>query len=116
MAWPKAKPVLRGTPEIELALPKPIGVSKKFLLLDVAALPNAPHASGMTVVHVAWVVTFDNLGGDSSPDTRAIPSPKGRIEKRASSLKRMTEECTFLQPSVSGEFLRCAFTLLAAFQ
>jgi hypothetical protein len=98
--------------EIELALAKPIGVSKKIHLLDVAVLPDAPRASGVTMVHAARVATFDNLGRDLSPDTHAAPSPKGRIEKRASSLKRMTEKCTFLSPSVSVEFLHCAFALL----
>jgi hypothetical protein len=47
---------------------KPVGVSKKFQLSDVAALPHAPHASSMTVVRAARVPTLDNLSGDSSPE------------------------------------------------
>jgi hypothetical protein len=38
--------------EIELALAKPVRVSKKFCLLDVAALSHGLHATGLTVTHV----------------------------------------------------------------
>jgi hypothetical protein len=63
------------------------------------------------VVCAARVLTFDNLGGDSSLDTRVTPSPEGRIEKRASSMKWMTKECVLLPPSASSEFLGCAYAL-----
>jgi hypothetical protein len=49
--WPKAKPRPRGTSEIELALPKPIGVSKMFCLLDVVASSHGPHVVGVAVTH-----------------------------------------------------------------
>jgi hypothetical protein len=35
ISWTKARPGPQGTSDIELALVKPIGVSKKFCLLDV---------------------------------------------------------------------------------
>jgi hypothetical protein len=111
MARLKAKPGIQSTSEIELTLVKPIVVFKFFCLLVVAALPHAPLASSTTVVHAGRVPTFDNLGGDSSPDTRATPSPEGRIEKCASSRKRMTKEHVFMPPSISYEFLGCACTL-----
>jgi hypothetical protein len=76
----------------------PVGVSKNFRLLDVAALSHAPHASSRTVVHAARVLTFDNHGGDSSPDTRTTPSPEGRNEMCASSSKRTTMEPVFRLP------------------
>jgi hypothetical protein len=62
---------------------KPVWLSKKIHLLDVAALPHDPHALSASVVRAARVLVFDNLGGDSSPDTRATPSLEGSIEKRA---------------------------------
>jgi hypothetical protein len=111
MARPKAKPRLRDTSEIEWTLVKPIGVSKKICLLDVAALPHGPHASSATVVCATRVSIFDNLGGDLSPDTRATPSLEGRIENRASSLKRTTKECVFRLPLIFGKFLGCACAL-----
>jgi hypothetical protein len=52
IARPKVKPGTRGTSEIELALVKPIGVSKKFHLLDVVASSHA-HATGATMTHIA---------------------------------------------------------------
>jgi hypothetical protein len=48
---------------IELALAKPIGVSKKFCLLDVAASSHA-RAAGATMTHTSRVPAFDNLGND----------------------------------------------------
>jgi hypothetical protein len=42
IAQPKVKHGPRGTSEIKLALAKPVGVSKKFYLLDVAALSPGP--------------------------------------------------------------------------
>jgi hypothetical protein len=87
--------------EIELALVKPVGVSKQFHLLDVAALSYGPHAMGTTMTCAARVSTFDNLGVDSSPDVRNTPSPEKTREKRASPT-----------PLVSGEFLCFSFILL----
>jgi hypothetical protein len=72
----------RGMPEIELALAKPVRVSKRFHLLDVAALSHGPHPASM------------DLGDDSSLDVRKTPSPARMEAKRAS-----------LPPLVSGEFL-----------
>jgi hypothetical protein len=46
IARSKAKLELRGTSKIELALVKPIGVSKMFHLLDVAASSHAPRIMG----------------------------------------------------------------------
>jgi hypothetical protein len=51
MAWPKVKPGLPGMSEIELTITKPVGVSKKFCLLDVAALRFGDRAL-MTVLLV----------------------------------------------------------------
>jgi pyruvate/2-oxoglutarate dehydrogenase complex dihydrolipoamide acyltransferase (E2) component len=42
IARPKVKLGPRGTSEIKLALAKPVGVSKKFYLLDIAALSPGP--------------------------------------------------------------------------
>jgi hypothetical protein len=70
IAHPKAKPGLSGTSEIELALAKPVGVTKKFRLLDAADSSHAPTppATGATTTHAAQVPTLDNLSDDSSPD------------------------------------------------
>jgi hypothetical protein len=68
IAHPKAKPGPRGTSEIELALVKPIGVSKKFHLLDATGSSHGPHATSITATHAARVSAFDNLGDDSSSD------------------------------------------------
>jgi hypothetical protein len=57
----KAKPGLRCTLEIELTLAKPVGVSKKFHVLDVAPLPHAPHITGTTTVHAARVMTHHRI-------------------------------------------------------
>jgi hypothetical protein len=97
----KAKPRPQGTSEIELALVKSVGVSKKFHLLDVAVSSHGPHIAGTTATHTARVLAFHNLGDDSSPDVRKTPSPKNTVEKHASPL-----------PLVSGEFLRFSFALL----
>jgi hypothetical protein len=55
-----------------LALAKPIGVSKKFCLLDVAASSHA-RAVSATATNIARVPAFDNLGNDSLPDVRKTP-------------------------------------------
>jgi hypothetical protein len=88
IAQPKAKPGPQGTSKIELALVKPIGVSKKFCLLDVAALSYRLHVGGLAV-------------NDSSLDVHETPSPKNTGEK-----------CASPPPSSSGEFLCFAFALL----
>jgi hypothetical protein len=49
----KAKPGPPGTSEIELALARPVEMSKKFLLLDVAASSHGLHAAGVTTSHAA---------------------------------------------------------------
>jgi hypothetical protein len=76
----------RGTSEIELALAKPIGVSKKFHLRDNYS--------------VSRVRAFDYLGDDSSSDVRKTPSPE-----------RATEKCVSPPPLASGEFLCFSFTI-----
>jgi hypothetical protein len=89
--------------EIELALAKPVGVSKKFFLLGVAALSQRLLARGLTVVRVgrpARVLALDNLGDDSSPDVHKAPSPERTAEKFVSP-----------PPSMAGEFLLFSFTL-----
>jgi hypothetical protein len=83
-----------------LALTKPVGVSRKFHLLDVAILSHGLHATRVTVTHAAQVPDFDNLDDDSSSNVRKTPLPAKTVEKRASS-----------PPSVSGKFLRFSFAL-----
>jgi hypothetical protein len=78
----KARPGPRGTTTIELALVKPVEVSKKFCLLDVAASSQA-HTAGATMNCTARVPTFDNLGDDSSLDVHEAPSPGTTMEKPA---------------------------------
>jgi hypothetical protein len=99
ISLPKAKPGPRCTSEIELALVKPIGVSKKFCLLDVVASSHA-HAVGTTVTHTAQVPAFNNLGDDLSPDVCKTPSLEWTTEKRVSP-----------SPSVSGELLLFSFMI-----
>jgi hypothetical protein len=94
IARPKAKPRPSCTSEIELALAKPIGVSKKFCLLDAAGPSHGPHMTGVVRTHAAQVPAFDNLGDDSLLDVRRTPLLVWMIERLAS-----------LPPSVSGEFL-----------
>jgi hypothetical protein len=96
---PKAQSGQRGTLAIELALVKPVGVSRKFLLLDVATSSHT-HTARAAITHTAQVPAFDNLGDDSSPDVRDAPSPGKTMEKPASPL-----------PSVSSEFLCFSSTI-----
>jgi hypothetical protein len=80
VVWLKAKPGLRGTSEIELALAKVIGVSKKFCLPDASdpshVSRNKDHAATNIAERGARVLAFNNLGDDSSPDVHGVPSPK----------------------------------------
>jgi hypothetical protein len=73
----RAKPEPQDTSEIELALVKLIGVSKKICLLDVPASSHEVRNKGPTTAYggecIAHVVAFDNLGDDSSPDVRKTP-------------------------------------------
>jgi hypothetical protein len=103
-ARPRAKPGPQGTSEIELVLAKPIGVSKKFHLLDVIAPSYGLDVGGFATTHVehdARVQTFDNVDDDSSLDIRETPLPK-----------RTREKCAFLPPPASSEFLCFSFVLL----
>jgi hypothetical protein len=100
ISHPKARLGPRGTSTIELALAKPLGVSKKFHLLDVAALSQV-RATGVVTTHTAQVPAFNNLNDDSSPDVREAPSPGATMEKVASQ-----------PPSAYGEFLRFSFVIL----
>jgi hypothetical protein len=97
---PKARPGLQGTSVIELALAKPLGVSKFFCLLDVAFSSQA-HAASAAMTRAARVPAFNNLSDDSSPDVCEAPSPGMTMEKPASP-----------PPSASGEFLCFSFTIL----
>jgi hypothetical protein len=97
IARPKAKPRPRGMSEIELALAKPVGVSKNFRLLDVVASSHA-RVTGATATRTTRVLAFDNLSDDSSPDVREAPSPGKMMEKLVSP-----------PPLVSGEFLHFSF-------
>jgi hypothetical protein len=101
IARPKANPGPQGTSEIELALAKPVGVSKKFRVLDVVCSSHRLHAVGVTLIRATRVPAFNNLGVDSFPDVCRTPSPAKMVEKRASP-----------PPSVSGEFLHFSFALL----
>jgi hypothetical protein len=92
---PRVKAGLQGTSEIELALAKPVGISKKFCLLDVAAPSHGLHGAGLSVAHAgeraARVASFDNLGDDLSPDVCQTPPPK-----------KAGEKCAAPPPSISG--------------
>jgi hypothetical protein len=103
IARSKVKPGLRGTLEIEFALARPIGVSKKFHLLDVAASSHELHAVGTIMTRTARVLAFDNLDDDSSSDVCKTPSSGKTIEKRVST-----------PHSVSGEFLHFSFMIFTA--
>jgi hypothetical protein len=100
ISHPKARPGLRGMSVIELALMKPLGVFKKFHLLDVADSSQAC-TTGITMTHTTRVSAFDNLSDDSSPDVCEAPSPGATMEKLASP-----------PPLASGEFLRFNFAIL----
>jgi hypothetical protein len=101
IARPKAKPGPQGTSEIELALAKTIGVSKKFCLLDVAASSHEPYAVGATTT--ARVLAFDNLDDDSLIDLCETPPQQKMIEK-----------CACLPHFVSGEVFYFSFALFTA--
>jgi hypothetical protein len=90
----------RATPS-KMVSPPPVGVSKMFHLLDVAASSYGFHAVGVTVTHIARVPAFNNLSDDTSPNDHGTPPPKRTKEKHA-----------FLLPPVSGEFLHLSFILL----
>jgi hypothetical protein len=85
---PRPKPGPRGTSEIELALAKPIGVSKKFCFSDVPSSLLGQHDGGGLATQMprglvmkvagdraARVLKFASLD-DSSPDTCGPSSPK----------------------------------------
>jgi hypothetical protein len=73
---------------------KPVGVSKKFRLLDVADSSHGPYTIGVASTHAAQVPAFDNISDDSSPDVHKTASSKKTVEKHASP-----------PPSVYGESL-----------
>jgi hypothetical protein len=101
IARPKAKPRPQSRFEIEWALVKLVGVSKKFCLLDVAAPSRRPLTGGATMTRIeraARVPAFENLGDDSSPNVCKTPSPKRIAERRASPLPSMSDEFFFVRP------------------
>jgi hypothetical protein len=51
--------------EIELALARPVVVSKKFHLLDVVTLSHGFDATGVTMTRAARMLAFNNLHDDS---------------------------------------------------
>jgi hypothetical protein len=61
---------LQHTLEIELALPKLVGVSNFFFLLDALFSSRGRRGRG------AHVVAFNYLGNDSSLDVREAPLPQ----------------------------------------
>jgi hypothetical protein len=95
----KARPGPPGMSVMELALAKPIGLSKKFLLLDIAASSHA-HTAVAAMTHIARSPAFDNLGDDSSSDVREAPSLERAMEKPISP-----------PPSMSGELLCFGFAI-----
>jgi hypothetical protein len=99
---PKARLGPQCMSEIELALVNPIGVSKKFCLLDVAASSHT-RAAGTVATRTALVLAFNNLDDDSSPDVHVPPSPGKTMEQPGSP-----------PPSVSSEFLRFSFVIFTA--
>jgi hypothetical protein len=82
---PRIKPGVQGTSEIELALMKPVGVSKNFCLLDAPSSSCGHHGGGAATAkadeRAACVVTFDNLGDDSSPDVCKVDLPQENEER-----------------------------------
>jgi hypothetical protein len=82
---PRVKTGLQGTSEIELALMKLVGVSKKFCLLDVAAPSHWLRGASLTMTRsserTGRLAAFDNLDDDSSHDVHKTPSPKRAEEK-----------------------------------
>jgi hypothetical protein len=96
MFRPKVPPGVRGTLVLELALAKPVGVSKKFHLMDVAAPPLMPSAA---VPCAARVPAFNNLEGDSSLGSRAGPC-----------LRRLRSTHVHRAPALLTEVLMGIFT------
>jgi hypothetical protein len=93
LVYSRAKTRVQGMSEIELALAKPVGISKIFCLLDVAAPSHGLRGAGITTVRpserAARVAAFDNLGDDLWPDAHRTPSPKKAVEKSVASLPSM---------------------------
>jgi hypothetical protein len=85
---------------IELAHVKPLGLSKKFHPLDVAALSQS-HTAVIVMTRTTQVPAFDNLSDDSSSDVREAPSQRATMDKHTST-----------PPSASGEFLYLSFIIL----
>jgi hypothetical protein len=60
--------LVQGMPKIELALMKPVGISKFFCLLDVVAPSHGHRGVGLAMIHAgeraARMVAFDNLGDE----------------------------------------------------
>jgi hypothetical protein len=99
MVRPRVKLRLQGTSEIELALVKPVGVSKKICLLDAPSSSHDPHDRGLTATKAgkctARVVAFDNLGDDSSPDVHGAPLPS-REQRKVSAASAIADWLVFL--------------------
>jgi hypothetical protein len=77
---PKSKPDPRDTSEIELILATPIEVSKKFCLSDLPASSQIRRDKGHHAVQTIGeqapcMITFNNLGDDSSSDVHEASPP-----------------------------------------
>jgi hypothetical protein len=70
---------VQGTLKIELALAKPVRVSKFFCLLDVPSSSHGRNSGGATAAKASERAThlaaFDNLGDDSSLDVHEAALP-----------------------------------------
>jgi hypothetical protein len=77
----KAMPCPKGTSRIDFILAKPIGVSKKFCLSDVLGSSWSRRDEGHRAIEIVanrapCVISFDNVGDDSSPDFCEASPPK----------------------------------------
>jgi hypothetical protein len=75
IAHPKAKPGPRGTSEIELALEKLVGVSKKFRLLDATGLSHRPHANSAATTTLSMFSTSTIPAAASSRGLQCAITP-----------------------------------------
>jgi hypothetical protein len=92
---PKAKLGPKGMSEIELILAKLIRVSKIFCFSDVLGSSQSQCDEGQCKIETIVersprVITFDNLGDDSSPDIHEASPPK-RIANVPQSPKQVAD-------------------------
>jgi hypothetical protein len=87
--WSRPKPGLRGSPEIELVLAKPIEASTKFCFSDIPSSSQSRHDKSNHAIQTiseraSRMITFDNLDDDSSLDVHET-SRSGRTAEVLSS-------------------------------